>query len=148
MKTGHLGIIDGKRTAPKTNTFSLAYDSEQLKLLSPAKIEVGNKTILTDKAVWDTGANITMVSEKVTGKLSGDPVEEADTHGIGGTDKTRIYMGNVEFPGGIIFDDVTIWIQDLRDLDFEVIIGMDVISRGRLVVEERKGIPTFSFSAY
>jgi hypothetical protein len=49
-------------------------------------------------------------------------------------------------PGGITFHNVEVWDVDLSDHGTDVIIGMDIISRGKLVVETVDGIPMFSFS--
>lgn len=53
--------------------------------------------------------------------------------------------GRTRLPGGIIFHDVEVWDVDLAFHGADVVIGMDIISQGRLVVETVHGIPMFSF---
>ena len=64
---GYIGIMDGikrnvKAAEKSQKTFILSYNAEKPLLYSNAKITIGNKTIETNKAIWDTGATITAIS--------------------------------------------------------------------------------------
>lgn len=146
-KTGHIGILDGvKKHHPEKKSFTLLYDKEKPVLYSYAKIVIGDKIIATDKAMWDTGATITAISHSAAEKLDTAPSDTGTS--ISATDKndSDIYLATLELPGGIVFHDVEVWDVDLSDHGAEVVIGMDIISKGRLVVETVNGIPMFSFS--
>lgn len=115
-------------------------------LYSNAKITIGNKIIETNKAIWDTGATITAISHAVSNYLS-VLLKESGTV-ISATDRSErdIYLATIELPRGIVFRDMEVWDIGLDSYAAEVIIGMDIISKGRLIVEMVNGVPTFSFS--
>lgn len=153
-KIGYMGILDGTKKNISDSvkmertckSFTLLYDPKKPILYSYAKITIGDQTIATDKAMWDTGATITVISHAIAEKIEVEPDETGTS--ISATDRSDsdIYLATVELPGGIIFRDVEMWDVDLSDHGAEVVIGMDIISRGRLVVETVNGIPMFSFS--
>lgn len=145
-KKGYIGVLNGiKKPLLEKKTFTLLYDKEKPILYSYAKITIGDTVIATDKAMWDTGATITVISHAMALKVDAAPNDSGTS--ISATDRNDadIYLATVELPGGIIFHDVEVWDVDLADHGAEVIIGMDIISQGRLVVETVNGIPMFSF---
>lgn len=154
MKLGYTGLLNGVKkgsdsSSEKKDTrksFTLLYNPDKPILYSYAKITIGKRTIATDKAMWDTGATITVISHSTAKQFDAAPDEVGTS--ISATDRTDsdIYLATVELPGGIILHDIEVWDVDLSDHGAEVIIGMDIISRGRLVVETVNGIPMFSFS--
>lgn len=99
----------------------------------------------TDKAVWDTGATITIAAHKMAKEFDTEPADTGTS--ISATDQkdSDIYLATLELPGGIIFKDVEVWDIDLEVHNADIVIGMDIISQGRLVVETVNGIPMFSF---
>lgn len=153
MKIGYLGILDKVKNgaepaapaADSCKSFTLSYDPDDPKLYSYAKITVGDKTFITDKALWDTGATITAISYAVARELDALPSDTGIS--ISATDRSDsdIYLATVELPGGIVFHDVELWDIDLADHGAEIVIGMDIISRGTLVIGTTDGLPTFSF---
>lgn len=145
-KEGYIGILDGvKKFRPEKKSFTLLYDKEKPVLYSYAKVVIGDKVFATDKAMWDTGATITAISHSSAKKLDAIPSESGTT--VSATDKndSDIYLATLELPGGIVFHDIEVWDVDLSDHGAEIVIGMDIISQGRLVVETVNGIPMFSF---
>lgn len=154
MKIGYMGVLDGikkgergfKKEESKCKSFTLLYDSDKLILYSYAKITIGDQTIATDRAMWDTGATRTFIAHSTAEKFDTTPDEVGTS--ISATDRSDsdIYYATVELPGGIIFRNVEVWDVDLSDHGAEVIIGMDIISQGKLVVETVNGMPMFSFS--
>ena len=145
-KIGIITSIMGAKKPPKEKkSFRLLYDKEKPFLYSYAKITIGDIVIATDKAAWDTGATITVISHSGARMAGTKP----DGTGISTSATTKrdsdIYHATIELPGGIIFRDVELWDMDLTLNGPEVLIGMDIISQGRLVVENVNGIPMFSF---
>ncbi len=153
MKVGHVGIIvgikdkeedPGKKHCEKS--FALSYDANDPKLYSPAKITIGEKIRQTTKALWDTGATITAISHATAEHFNAVPQDFGVSISATGRNDANIYLATIELPGGIVFHDVEVWDVDLSDHGAEVVIGMDIIARGRLVVETVNGTPMFSFS--
>ena len=154
MRIGYSGILNGAKNNTKPVTasqstkraFSLSYDPNNLRLFSSAKITIGDKTLFTDKAMWDTRATITAISHATAQQYNAAPNETGTS--ISATDRldTDIYQATVELPGGIVFRDIDVWHISLSYLDVEIVIGMDIISQGKLVVETVNDVPMFSFS--
>lgn len=153
MRIGYTGFLSGAKneakqpegTTRKQKSFSLSYDPSKPILYSYAKVTIGDKTIITDKAMWDTGATITVISHAMANQFNQIPNETGTS--ISATDRNDadIYLATVELPGGIVFHDTEVWDVDLSDHGAGVVIGMDIISQGKLVVENVNGIPMFSF---
>ncbi|MDO5346558.1 MAG: retropepsin-like aspartic protease [Lachnospiraceae bacterium] len=153
-KTGFTGTLIGTKENDKQldlkhercKSFSLSYNPEKPILYSYAKITIGDRTIITDKAMWDTGATITVISHATANQFDATPNEVGTS--ISATDRSDsdIYLATIELPGGIVFHNAEVWDVDLSDHGAEVVIGMDIISRGKLVVETVYGVPMFTFS--
>lgn len=154
MRFGYLGTLEGIKKMPQSTTaqnskcksFSLSYDNDDLKLYSHAKITIGSRTIFTDKAMWDTGATITAISHKTANRFDVLPDDSGTSISASGVSDADIYIATIELPGGIVFENIEVWDVDLSDHGAEIIIGMNIISQGRLVVENINGVPMFSFS--
>ena len=154
MKIGYTGLLNGikkdsdqqKVERNRIKSFSLSYDLEKPLLYSYAKITIDGRSIATDRAIWDTGATITAISRKISEQFDSDPNESGTSISATDHSDSDIYLATVELPGGIIFRDVDVWDIGLPDYAADVIIGMDIISQGKLIVETVNGVPTFSFS--
>lgn len=92
------------------------------------------------------GATITAISSAVSRQFGVLPIEEGTAISATDCSESNIYLATIELPGGIVLHDVEVWDVSLDSYAAEVVIGMDIISRGRLVVENVRGVPTFSFS--
>ena len=132
--------------AARPRMFTLSYDREKPLLYSSAKITFDGKTFSTDRAIWDTGSTVTAFSQKIADGFHASPTCSGSSVSASDTVKSDIYVATIELPGGIIFHDVEVWGMPLSSFTADIIIGMDIISQGRLVVETQNGIPTFSFS--
>lgn len=145
-KVGFVASAMGIKKLPKEKkSFKLLYDKEKPFLYSYAKITIGDTVIATDKAIWDTGATITVISHSKATMAGTKPDELGTSTSATTRQASGIYHATIELPGGIIFHDMELWDMDLALNGPEVLIGMDIISQGRLVVETVNGIPMFSF---
>ncbi len=147
-KVGYCSLLtkDSVTKPKQRKTFTLSYDLNKPLLYSMAKITVNGKTLSTDRAIWDTGATITAFSNKIAEFLGASASESGVSISASNKGESNIYHATIELPGGIVFKDVEIWGMSLSDYAADVIIGMDIISQGKLVVEIQNGIPTFSFT--
>lgn len=154
MRIGYTGILNGikkdsdqqKTASSRLKSFSLSYDLDKPLLYSYAKITIGDRTITTDRAIWDTGATITAISHKVSKQFDSVPSESGTSISATDCSDSDIYLATVELPGGIVFYNVDVWDIGLPDYAADVIIGMDIISQGTLIIETVNGVPMFSFS--
>lgn len=101
------------------------------------------------RALWDTGATVTCVSLKVRDKLTLLPAKPNTTSTLSGfiggasADLTYVHI----FPS----DDMelelcSVYMADFDDEEFDIIIGMDIISTGDFAVCNADGKTSFSFA--
>lgn len=89
--------------------------------------------ILTNKgmryvdALWDTGATNTHISQDLIDAFSFKKVAKAITTTHRGTEPTDTYEATLELPTGGIFCDLEVLSGNYDDLDFEIVVGLDVI---------------------
>lgn len=95
------------------------------------------------KCLWDTGATSTAISINLAQKLKLLPVGKINiTHG-GGSHLANKYLVNVHLPNGVCVKDVVV--MELPLNDFDVIIGMDIITLGDFSITNVNGNTVFSF---
>lgn len=97
----------------------------------------------TDNAAWDTGAQFTLISPRMVDKLKLAPYREGDITGIGGDQTAKTYLIHLGLPNGIIVHDVEVYCSDIDDYD--VLIGMDIITLTDFCITNKDNKTTFSF---
>ncbi|MBP5687778.1 MAG: SEC-C domain-containing protein [Muribaculaceae bacterium] len=95
------------------------------------------------EAIWDTGAEMSSISHRVIRELGLMPVGMAKNYTAAGEIDVHIYVVNVQLPMGVAFAQLPVTGNDLGDVD--MLIGMDVISKGDFAVTNVGGVTTFSF---
>ena len=85
-------------------------------------------------AVWDTGATISVVSEKVVCRCGLTPMEEPlrVRYADGKIVEGPRYLVSLRLPGGAIIFDMEVGSRAGDEVD--VLIGMDVVARGDFLV--------------
>ena len=94
-------------------------------------------------AIWDTGATISAISKRVAEECRPTRVTETPVQGVHGMAYLPVHLITLELPNGIIIPGLEVIAADLGDA--EVLIGMDVITRGDLAVTNADGFTQFSF---
>lgn len=95
-------------------------------------------------AIWDTGATGTVITSKVASDLGLQPIGFATSHHAGGVSKVPTYLVNIYLPNGINIPGVRV-IEATLTGDFEMLIGMDIISHGDFSFTNVGGESCFSF---
>ncbi|MBO6268600.1 MAG: retroviral-like aspartic protease family protein [Clostridium sp.] len=154
-RVGFVGLCDGIVTGaapehgpvgrPVSGVMNIPFSPGNLKLFVPADISISGRTFHTDRALFDTGATITAASPSVIGHLAGDSVYDGIAHGVCGDSAAQICSASLSLPGGILIPDVSLWLFDLPEQTADLIIGMDVISRGHFTIDGTCDRPYFSF---
>jgi hypothetical protein len=96
------------------------------------------------KALWDTGATRSMISQNVVDACGLISTGFEDTHHAQGTTKdVPVFLVNIQLPT----DVQVIGVPALRGkfIGFDVLIGMDIITKGDFAVTNRKGRTKFTF---
>jgi len=103
----------------------------------------GHPKIFKVRALWDTGATKTTVSENVVKALNLIPIGFGDVSHAGGTRKAGLYRLSIVLPNGLQSPPMNV--LDGVLYGFDVLIGMDIISQGDFAVTHSDGKTTFTF---
>lgn len=96
----------------------------------------------TFKAMWDTGATNTVLSPKVIKDLGLVPFAQSGVSGIGGNVDGGVYKIAIGLPCGQVVRNITAYESEL---DYDVLIGMDIILLGDFAFTNKDGQSVFSF---
>ena len=95
-------------------------------------------------ALWDTGSTGCMVSQSVVSTCGLHEYERAPIFNASGTvEDVPRYMVNLYLPNGLVVRELLVALGEFED--FDVLIGMDVITLGDLAVTNANGQTTFTF---
>ena len=97
----------------------------------------------TDRALWDTGADTTIISSRIVRQLQLQPYRQGGISGIGGATGSNIYLVHVLVPTGDAVTSVEVMESDFEDID--VLIGMDIIIFGDFLITNKDSKTTFQF---
>ena len=108
------------------------------------KVNSKNYNINSYKAIWDTGATGTVITQNVVDKCALSPTGVVEVHTAAGKTRTNSYLVNVWLPNRIIIPNVKATLGELPG-NVEVLIGMDIIGQGDFAVTNKGGKTVFSF---
>lgn len=104
----------------------------------------GSKDKWSVRALWDTGASVSVISKEVSRNLGLEAKGCAQLRYANGVEKSNVYKIDLELSRDIFFNDLFV-----RECDgggnFEMVIGMDIISRGDFKILNRSGKTFFEF---
>jgi hypothetical protein len=146
--------------APKVthfNAFTLAANGLADRLITPLRISQAStekiddtefqrllSTSETASGLWDTGATGSCVTPSMARKLNLVPVGVGNMTHAGGIRQSNKYLVDLFLPNNVHVPGVLV--MELEDgMSFDVIIGMDIISRGDFSITNSEGKTTMSF---
>ena len=97
----------------------------------------------TQSAAWDTGAEITIISPRVVESLRLKSFAETSIMGVGGDERVGVYKIHVGLPNGFLYEDLIVYCSDIDDYD--ILIGMDLISQSDFFITNINGNNRFFF---
>lgn len=100
-------------------------------------------------AMWDTGATHSIITPRVVEALGLEPIRAirpVSTQGVNGLEKSQAFLVNIHLPGKIIAREFTVFLKDPGDVWWDVIIGMDIISRGNFSVSNVNSTTEWTYS--
>ena len=135
----------------KFSAFTIKFDKVVDVLVCPVKISLITygqklpKEHLTLNAMWDTGANCSIVTENVVKRLKMIPVDLIKVFGIRSSTFEKVYGIDVYLSNNINFPEIKV--SECKELpgDFDILIGMDIISKGDFAVSNFNGKTVFTF---
>ena len=109
--------------------------------IEPSSIPL--KRFFTQRACWDTGAEVTIVSPRVVESLGLKPFEHTSLMGIGGEEQVGVYLIHLGLPNGYLYRNLICYCSDIDDYD--VLIGMNLIAESDFFLTNIGGTNRFSF---
>lgn len=111
---------------------------------------ISNKQITTQlkyNALWDTGATATCISNKIVQELGLKPITYTQVYGVNGQSQAPVFVVSVHVlsEGKLVVPQQRVILANLESQDFDVIIGMDIISQGDFAISGYQGKSCFSF---
>lgn len=98
----------------------------------------------SEKALWDTGAQVTVISGKVVKSLGLKPYGKGTVMGIGGEENVDTYSIHVLLPCGFLACDVEAYCSDIAE---DILIGMDIINLTDFIITNTDGNTNFTLRA-
>jgi hypothetical protein len=138
---------------PKSDAFTLSLPGITNRLITPIIVlPAFDPNTTTDvqpnrqvNGLWDTGATNTSITAKLAAALNLQVVGVCEvTHAGGKTDRANRYLVNLFLPNNVGVVGVMVT-ECLLPNDFDVLIGMDIISTGDFAVTHFNGSTVFSF---
>ncbi|MDR1598786.1 MAG: hypothetical protein LBS11_02765 [Oscillospiraceae bacterium] len=137
----------------KPHSFTIRYGSgKTYSLISAVTVlplsdsnPADEERIVHCNAIWDAGASITCVSQRVARKLSLELFPEMNARAGSGLCLCPPCIIGLILSNGIRLDGVAALATNLNENDFDVIIGLDVISKGDFAVISSGGETIFSY---
>ena len=105
----------------------------------------GEGSMMAVNALWDTGSTESLISEKIVKMI--EPILKSKAKYV--TKDTVIesetYAVSLSLSDEITFRDVLMKKADLSDKNVDIIIGMDIISRGDFEIRNYNNLVEFTF---
>ncbi|WP_412464452.1 retropepsin-like aspartic protease [Flavobacterium mekongense] len=93
--------------------------------------------------LWDTGATGSVITKALADKLGLVPFRKQKVYHADGDTVANVYAINIFLPNQVAFAFIPVTEGKLTG--FDMLIGMDIISRGDLTISNFAGKTTFSF---
>ena len=97
------------------------------------------------KAIFDTGATASMISSDIAEELRLIPYDTATVSGVHGTESSNIYIIDMIFRNGFKIPNISVS-EAGGSAGFDLLIGMDIISRGTMLLSGSQGRTFFYFA--
>lgn len=135
-------------TDPNAKVLTVAYPRRMRTVPTPCGIlgrftSTGIAEVHTFDALWDTGADGSVISNSVVSALGLMPDGKVRICHADGMSLVNTYTVDLRLPSGVVFKNLMVTSGDLSDID--MLIGMDVISMGDFALTAPGGCTKFSF---
>lgn len=94
-------------------------------------------------AIWDTGATKSCIAKRIVDELNLIAVGRTSIGTANGITDANTYLVDIGLPNGVTVKNILVTCADLGDDD--VLIGMDIITKGDFSITNYKGKTMFSF---
>jgi len=105
--------------------------------------DINNKKFVNFKAIWDTGATNTVITQKVVDALNLMPTGKVQMFAVNNSSSVDTYIIDLGLPMGVLFQNVNVLCGDINNTD--ILIGMDIIQSGDFSISNANGKTHFSY---
>ena len=133
----------------KYKAFTRKYDNISAQIISSCEVskpvkDISQETEMTAfLALWDTGASCSSISKDAAEKLGLIPDSSATIYHANGQSVVNVYDVRLALPNKALFPFVTV--VEGTYSGFDLLIGMDIITKGDFSISNMNGKTTFSF---
>lgn len=133
-----------QKTRPRY--FKVSYRSTVQALRTPCGIKdaFSRKKKNLRSVLWDTGASSSAINASVAKKIGLKPTGQIKLRTAGGFTIADTFFVDLVLPNKMVMKCLNVAAANLG-AETDMLIGMDVISQGNLIIENRGGITRFSF---
>lgn len=119
--------------------------SDAFEITNQVEIRNEDERLIYSKALWDTGATNSSITRSLAQKAGLVQKGIAKTYHAGGTSLVPVYIIHLYLPNKIVINHLRV--SEIADTigNFDVLIGMDVITRGDFSLTNHNGNGCFSF---
>ena len=111
--------------------------------LAPRPLSPENLGTKKFVAIWDTGATGTVINQKVINECGLKPIGIAEVSTANEKRLSSVYLVSIFLPNRVSFPQLRVTEGTISEAD--VLIGMDIITRGDFAVTNSDGRTTFSY---
>jgi hypothetical protein len=132
----------------KPNPLTYTYNAQVRSVLTPVELFFNTYDEVTSyltNALWDTGAEMSVISPEVAAKLQLDILDKIGVAGVIGDGLVDTALVSIRFPNGATINDVRAAICNMSPGN-ELIIGMDAISQMDFAITNGGGQTQLSFA--
>lgn len=129
---------DGLMWVLSTPVVVFEYTTDHLSGTQRKRKELGTFT-----GIWDTGATGSAITQKIVDDCGLVQTGKKEVRTAGGTVHAPTYLVSFGLPNGVATDNIRVTQLPISGAD--ILIGMDIITRGDFAVTHRDNKTTFSF---
>ena len=123
---------------------SAIYTSAGISL--PEEFQEENFPVRWVKALWDTGATHTAVSDRLANELNLPFEDFVDVSTATGIMRVPVYPVRISLPNNLIFEEIeAVQFSYTDEDDCDLILGMDIMTQGDVALTNSEGRTVFSF---
>ena len=140
-----------EQTQTRINGFRLCIPIKERRIISPIQIVEAHRpgenfNIFEGKwhALWDTGATTSTISSSLAKQLQLPELGDVVMHGAGGEYPSKEYLAGLILPNSVPVPFISLTGFEGTS-DFDMLIGMDIISMGDFLISSDNNKMYFSF---
>ena len=130
-------------TASPVTLFELTNECEATGSWDPDNPNDGEPRREMFTALWDTGANSSVISQVVVDACGLLPIGYTEVFHVDGSYLSEVYIVDITLPSDLTLSNLSVAKADIPMAD--ILIGMDIISQGDFAITNQNGGTKFTF---